>query len=194
MTVARPKDRLAPLPRTLEAFDAWHAKQPERWEFVFGDPIMMAPGSLPHTIVKTNIVAELRARLRGTDCRPFSDGAEIRAENFVAIPDVVVACGPLDLTTPTLANPKVIVEVLSPSTASIDIDYKWQAYCRIESLAHYLIVEQKERFVTLHTRTGPFAWDERVFFDGAVTLDAIGVTLTLDEVYADVTFAGGTDG
>ena len=185
--MARARETLD-LPGTLEAFDAWHAKQPERWEFIFGDPIMMAPGSMAHTLIKTNIAGELRARLRGTNCRSLSDGAEIRTENFVAIPDIVVACGPLDFTTPSVTEPKVIVEVLSPSTASFDRHEKWRAYCRVESLAHYLLVEQDERFVTLHTRTGRFTWDERVILDGEVPLDAIGAALPLDEVYAGVTF------
>ena len=34
--------RQADWPRTLEEFEIWHARQPERWEFIRGEPRMMA--------------------------------------------------------------------------------------------------------------------------------------------------------
>ena len=42
-------------PRTVAAFEAWHALQPERWEFVAGRPRLMAPASMPHSVIKNNI-------------------------------------------------------------------------------------------------------------------------------------------
>lgn len=186
MAKAKPLDEL---PRTLEAFDRWHALQPERWEFINGHPVMMAPGSLPHTIIKGNIFAALRAKLAGTRCRAFVDGAEVKSRNLSAIPDVIVACGEVDLRSSTIREPVVIVEVLSPSTERDDAGRKWQGYCLIPSLKHYLVVAQESRFVTLHTRTGPSSFEERVFEAGTVELTAIDVSLTLDEIYEDVTFA-----
>ena len=49
-------------PQTVAEFEAWHARQPERWEFIDGRPRLMAPGSLNHTIIKTN-VGGVRSRL-----------------------------------------------------------------------------------------------------------------------------------
>ena len=45
-------------PRTLEAFRVWHERQPEAWEFIYGVPKLMAPGSKAHT-------ADQRQRVRG---------------------------------------------------------------------------------------------------------------------------------
>ena len=42
-------------PRTIEEFEAWHARQPERWEFIDGQPRLMAPASMKHTIIKSNV-------------------------------------------------------------------------------------------------------------------------------------------
>jgi hypothetical protein len=47
------------LPRTMAEFDAWHALRPERWEFIAGRPVMMAPASKRPTVVKTNIARHL---------------------------------------------------------------------------------------------------------------------------------------
>ena len=42
-------------PRTIEEFEAWHARQPERWEFIDGQPRLMAPASMKHSIIKSNV-------------------------------------------------------------------------------------------------------------------------------------------
>ena len=63
-----PVARAAPTedwPRTVAEFEAWHARQPERWEFIDGFPRLMAPGSLNHTIIKTNAGFALRQALQG---------------------------------------------------------------------------------------------------------------------------------
>ena len=174
--------------RTVEEFDRWHAEHPERWEFIEGWPVMMAPGSLPHTIIKTNIGRHLGNRLDGSSCRVFVEGAQVKSRRLSAIPDLVVACAPFDLASPTISEPVVIVEVLSPWGERDDTGRKWQGYCLIPSLRHYLVVAQESRFVTAHTRTGSASFDERVYQEGTIQLEAIGASLSLDEIYDDVTF------
>ena len=46
-------------PRTVAEFEIWHARQPERWEFIGGEPRLMAPGSKTHTIIKANVFRAL---------------------------------------------------------------------------------------------------------------------------------------
>jgi Uma2 family endonuclease len=190
MAKAKPESEL---PRTVEAFDRWHLFQPERWEFINGVPVMMAPPSLPHTIIKGNIYTALRAKLAGTPCRALVDGAEIKSRNLSAIPDVLVACGPLDQSTPTVEEPSLIVEVNSPSSERDDTHRKWQGYCLLPSLKHYLVVAQEQPFVTLHTRTGPSSFEERVYEDGTIELSGLGVSLSLAEIYDGVEFPASAD-
>ena len=176
------------LPRTLAEFGRWHAQQPERWEFIAGVPVLMAPASLGHTIIKGNVYHHLANRLAGSPCRAFVDGAEIKSRQFSAIPNVVVSGGPIDLRSAVIAEPVLIVEVLSPSSERDDIGRKWQGYCLIPALRHYLVIAQDQPFVTLHTRIGPAAFEESVHQEGSIELAALGVTLALDEIYEDVTF------
>lgn len=176
------------LPRTVAEFDAWNARQPERWEFIGSQPVMMAPASKTHTIIKTNIARYLANKLAGTRCRTYAEGVEIKTAGMSLIPDVAVECGAIDLATPTVVDPILIVEVLSPSSARGDLSSKWQGYCLVQSLRHYLVVAQDSRFAILHTRTGPASFEETIHLDGSIELSALGVPLSLDEIYEDVTF------
>lgn len=185
MAKARPE---SDLPRTLEEFDRWHARQPERWEFIAGHAVMMAPGRNRHSIIKGNVYRYLANALDGKPCRPIVDGPEVKSVGLSAIPDVVVTCSPVDLEVGRIDEPVLIVEVTSPSSERDDTERKWQRYCLIESLKHYMVVASESRFVILHTRAGPFEWAERVVQDGGIVLDAIGASLTMDEIYDSVSF------
>ena len=68
--------------------------------------------------------------------------------------------------------------MLSPWTEGDDIGRKWQWYCLIQSLQHYLVVAQESRFVTLHTRTGPASFEERVYQGGTIDLPSLGISLS----------------
>jgi hypothetical protein len=38
--------RLEEWPRTVAEFEIWHARQPDRWEFIDGQARLMAPASM----------------------------------------------------------------------------------------------------------------------------------------------------
>jgi Uma2 family endonuclease len=80
----------------------------------------------------------------------------------------------------------VVVEVLSRTTADRDRSAQWVGDQDIPSLQHYVLVAQDRRRVELFTRTGD-SWNVRIVRSpaGRVELPAIGVGLTLDEIYED---------
>jgi Uma2 family endonuclease len=170
-------------PRTVAEFEAWHARQPERWEFIDGRPRLMAPGSLNHTIIKTNVGTALKAALGERGWTTFVDGAQIVTDEISAIPDVVVTCGSLDHTTSVVAEPTIIVEVMSPRSEADDTGRKWQAYQKISSLRHYILLSQDQRLANVHSRAGDL-WRERFLSAGIVDLDDPPVRLAIDDLYA----------
>jgi len=170
-------------PRTIAEFEAWHARQPERWEFVAGQPRLMAPGSLTHTIIKGNVFTALTGALEGGPCHVLVDGAQILTDDISAIPDLIVTCSPLDLSTPAIAEPTIIVEVMSPWSEADDTHRKWFSYRKIPSQKHYLVVAQDRRVVQAHSRAGEL-WRERFVTEGALELDDPPLRLELDLVYA----------
>jgi Uma2 family endonuclease len=170
-------------PRTVAEFEDWHARQPERWEFVDGEPRMMAPGSMNHTIIKGNAYRAFGSALADRGCTALVDGAQILTDEISAIPDVVVTCTPIDHATPVIALPVIIVEVMSPSGKGDDNGLKWLAYRKIPSLQHYLVLAQHQRLVHLHSRAGEI-WRERFVSEGRVELDDPPVRIEITALYA----------
>jgi Uma2 family endonuclease len=108
-----------------DEFFAWQEKQDRLYEFVDGIPIlplkMMTGASQAHDRAAVNIIAALHSQLRGGPCRPTTDdlAARIPAGN-VRRPDVTVECGQADRRELAVRDPRVVIEVLSPSTMSFD--------------------------------------------------------------------------
>ena len=62
-------------------------------------------------------------------------------------PDAMVICGPPHYAhkgSRIIDNPIVLVEVLSPSTASDDRETKFATYPQLESLRQYVLISQDE--------------------------------------------------
>jgi Uma2 family endonuclease len=175
-------------PRTVAEFEDWHAHQPERWEFIDGQPRLMAPASMMHTIIKNNVGFALRQALDGSACTALVDGPQILTDEISEIPDVVVTCSAIDLSTPVIAEPVIIVEVMSPSSEADDAGRKWFSYRKIPSLKHYLVLSQDERVVQVHSRSGDL-WRERFVSSGAIDLGDAPVRLEVDAIYAGTDLA-----
>jgi len=81
-------------------------------------------------------------------------------------------------------NPLVVVEVLSPSTGSIDMGVKLQGYFTVPSLHHYLIVDPDRPLLIHHKRGTGDAIETRIASGPTLRLDLPGLDLDLAEVLA----------
>lgn len=100
--------------------------------------------------------------------------------------DAVVACGGVEMeagTTDVLANPKVVVEVLSRSTEAYDRGDKWDAYQRLPSLTDYLLVSQGAAQVEHFQREADGSWRYRLIEAGQMVTLSNGAALAIDAVY-----------
>ena len=116
-----------------------------RHEFWDGRIRAMGGASMRHNQLVLGIGSELRTKLSNGPCRALVSDMRVRlsAHRYV-YPDVVVACPPevdAQQRPETLTNPRVVFEVLSPSTAAVDRGDKLEAYRAIESLTDYVIVD-----------------------------------------------------
>ena len=174
----------ADLPTTLAEFHPWHARQADVFEFIDGVPRAMAPGSKAHTLLKGNVFAALRQALENGPCRALVDGASIETKTSYLIPDVVVECGPLDLATPNIAQPLVVVEIASPGSEKDDLARKERVYLGLPSLQHYLVVHQDRRAIVHHQRRDDLGgFLTTIVQQGVITLDPPGIRLMLDDIY-----------
>jgi Uma2 family endonuclease len=174
---------------------AFERASTSKHEFLAGQVYAMTGASGNHNLITASTIAALIAQSRGSPCRVFSGDMRVRAPLLGnhTYPDVTVACGEIaytDDTFDTLANPTVVIEVLSPSTESYDRNQKFQNYWRIESLQAYVLIAQDQPRIERFTREGVNTWllHVAVGLDQTIELPAIGCTLALNEVYAQVTF------
>jgi Uma2 family endonuclease len=176
---------------TADEFVTWAMQQPEgqRCELVAGEVIAMTPERVTHTVVKGNVYAALRAalRARGGGCQAFTDGVTVRVDGrTVYEPDASVRCGePIDPEATEISDPLVLVEVVSPSSASIDNGAKLHDYMRLPSLRHYLVVYPEFRRVVHHTRQADGSIGTRVLSAGPLALDPPGIEVSVESFFED---------
>lgn len=179
-------------PWTSEEFFAWQERQAERYELVDGLPVrLMAGARNVHDDIVVNILAELREKLRGSGCRPFTGGGSVEIRpGLVRRPDVGVDCGPRDPNAMKAADPTLVVEVLSPSTRDFDTFRKLEEYKGLPGLSAILLVEPNAPLVALWSREPEGNWIEtRILeLDATVDLPAPPIRLALGDIYDGVRF------
>jgi Uma2 family endonuclease len=160
-----------------------------RHEFLNGAIYAMAGGSALHAALAMAAGARLLDALRGGPCRVFSSDLRVRVRptGLATYPDVTVVCGDVSSdpdSRETVANPLVVVEVLSDSTADYDRTEKLQHYQEISSLQAVLLVDHRTTGVDLWQRDEA-AWRSQHFGAGEVVpITAIRCSVSVDEIYA----------
>jgi Uma2 family endonuclease len=162
-----------------------------RHEFLDGQVWAMAGGSPDHAAVCANVCALLSNALRGQPCRVYSSDLRVRvqATGLGTYPDVTVICGKLE-TDPedrkghTVINPRLIVEVLSPSTADYDRDEKLSHYQKIPTLQEVVLVAHDRQEVEVVRREANGSWSRHLARDTeSAHLTSVGCELPTKEVY-----------
>jgi len=176
----------------VDEFFAWQERQTERYELVDGLPLrMMAGAKNIHDDIVVNLVGELREQVRGSGCRPFTgDGSVETRPGRIRRPDVGVDCGARDPNGTKAALPRLVIEVLSPSTRDFDTIRKLEEYKEIDGLEYIMLVEPNEPTLFAWSRDDERKWIEKRVrgLDAEVDLPAIGVTLTMASVYEEIEF------
>jgi Uma2 family endonuclease len=168
---------------TAEEFVAWAMQQPEgqRYELVDGEAVGMASERLAHARAKVYAMNALdrAAKAAGLVCEALPDGMALRVDtHLVYDPDAMLRCGPpLPGDIVLVEDPVIVVEVLSPSTRSVDINDKLAGYFRVPSLHHYLILNPANRVAIHHLRGENGAITTRIVQDGPLRLDPPGIVL-----------------
>jgi Uma2 family endonuclease len=177
-------------PWTLDEFFAWQERQAERYELVNGRPLRKYAGQNVHDDIVVNIITELAEKLRGSPCRPFTgDSAVETYPGQIRRPDVGVDCGRRDGEAYKAGNPRLVLEVLSPTTRDFNSTRKLEEYKSVAGLEYILFVEPNEPSVVIWSRSDD-AWTEaRITGLGAkVELSKLGIDLAMRAIYEDVEF------
>jgi Uma2 family endonuclease len=147
--------------------------------------------------VATNFTREAGNALKPRDCLVHGSNMRVRCPNGLGTyPDASIVCGEPQYDGDdenTLLNPLVIVEVLSPTTEAYDRGKKFEHYQTLSSLREYVLISQDHVRIDHFARQSQFGqWLLTTYSDagGTLELPAVGVSLSIAEIYAKVTFEG----
>jgi Uma2 family endonuclease len=174
---------------TRAAFRAWSEGRPGRYERIQGVVVAMAPERVGHNLAKANTWRSLREAILRADlpCQVFTDGMTLEIGDSDYEPDCIVRCGNQSLPGDATAvpDPLIVVEVLSPSTSSVDRAWKLGEYFRLPSLRHYLIVWPDQPRAVHHRRNGAGSEIEtHMLTSGSLALDPPGIAIALEDIYS----------
>ena len=169
-------------------------------EYLRGELFAMSAASREHNLIAGNVNSELSTQLRDRECEVYQADMRVKVSvtGLYTYPDVTVVCSEPefeDAQVDTLLNPRVIVEVLSPSTADYDRGGKFAHYRRLPSLQEYLLISQDAPLVEHYVRQGPDTWrlTEQRSLEAVIDLPSIQCQLALAEIYLKVRFASDND-
>ena len=158
------------------------------FEYVAGQIYAMADPSGSHGTIVENLYSQLLMHLRGQPCRVRLASNRVlfkcRGDDIVYRPDVWVGCAERRNEKGELVEePRLVMEVLSPSTARIDTREKAINYREIPSLDEIVLVAQKVAQVTIYRRAE--AWQRTVLGspEDVLELRSIGLSLPVAEIY-----------
>ncbi|HVC61133.1 MAG TPA: Uma2 family endonuclease [Acetobacteraceae bacterium] len=175
---------------TREEFQAWADQQPsDRFERIDGIVIAMAPERISYIRRKGSACDALRRAIREaglTSCEVLGDGVTVQVEDSDFEPDALLHCGPrLPGDETKVSDPLMLVEVLSPDSGTLDRASKLRAYSKLPSVLHYLIVCPEEQRIVRYSRMPNDQVATQVFVSGEIRLDPPGITVTVEEFYAE---------
>jgi Uma2 family endonuclease len=136
-------------------FLEWDDGTDTRYELIDGVPVAMAPGSVHHMQISFNVARLADEAVRDRrPCRAVPGGGLLLEEGppgRVYIPDVLLTCEPIEAAQLYRA-PRLVVEVLSPSTQSYDKTAKLPRYAALPSVEEIWLLGSRARSLTLWER------------------------------------------
>jgi len=181
-------------PMTVQQFLAWEDRQELRYEFDGFRPVAMVGVTAAHAGIQVNLIGALRTALRGRPCRVYGSELKIAVAGRIRYPDAFVVCTPVEPRAKVVAEPVVVFEILSDSTANDDLVVKNAEYRATPSIQRYVVLQQSHAGAIVFARKGE-DWVAEIAADTAAVLrmPEIGIELPLAEIYADIELAAEPD-
>lgn len=181
---------------SVEKYLDFERIQAERHEFLDGSVYAMAGESPRHSSICFNLYTIIGLQLRGKRCRGFSPNMKVATneKGLFSYPDLAIVCGEPkyhDEKSDVLTNPKVIFEVLSPSTEHYDRGEKFLRYVNgIESLSDYILISQDKPLIEIFSKQQNGEWEKSEVegLESIVNINSIECEIFLSELYELIEF------
>ena len=161
-------------------------------EYHDGELFPIEAVTVAHSLICINIGSWLKSKLSNTACHVVGSPLRVRVTpTKYVIPDLMVFCGKPELADEyrdTVTNPKLILEVLSPSTADYDYGGKLMLYRRLPSFEEYVLVAQDRPRIEIFRKAAENRWVLITYegLEAAAAIESLDLSLPLKEVYEDV--------
>ncbi|MBS0421846.1 MAG: Uma2 family endonuclease [Proteobacteria bacterium] len=161
-----------------------------RHEYVAGLLYAMTGPRKSHGRISTNLVAAFHSHLRGGPCQTYASQIKLRLKagqnDIFYYPDLMVVCGPETASEVYVEQPKLIVEILSPSTETIDRREKALNYRNIAAVEEYILISQKRPQIEIHRRADNWQPTALTSLDATADFHSIALSLPLSQIYEGV--------
>jgi Uma2 family endonuclease len=173
-----------------------------KYEYLRGKVYMLSGGSVEHDRIRRNIESTLDRLLRSGPCQVFGVDVQVllgkkkNGKPHYVYPDATVSCNPADWRrgNTLIEAPRVVVEVLSPSTETRDRGMKFKAYQSCPSIQEIVLVNQFFPSVEVWQRQvehpeNPHAWFYHHYGPGeTIELASLNIQLAMQDMYQGLNF------
>ncbi len=113
---------------------------------------------------------------------------KVVSANQYFYPDVMVTCSAIDQANPLIkSEPKLIIEVLSPSTAAYDRGLKFGYYRALPTLLEYVLIDLDTRITDCYRKGVDGLWVRHPFGKGeAVKLASVDLEISAAALFAEL--------
>lgn len=176
-----------------------------RHEYIDGEIYEVIEENGTHEDICVNLMATIDIQLKSKACDVRAKHTKVRSnvsekkvfppKGMFSYPDLVVICGEVEHHydfKDAVTNPKVIIEVLSESTAKFDREIKFQRYQKHnETLTDYILVSQDQPTVEHYIRQTDGGWLYYIYegLEANFLIHSINCKVSLADVYDHIIFA-----
>ena len=183
---------------SIEEYLEMEQEAEEKHEYYQGEIFAMPGPKVQHNIIAVNILALLKQKLKGSNCRPFNSDQRIHipGNTLFTYPDISIICGNIETRSNdkwNILNPSVIIEILSPSTKNYNRREKFRLYREIKSLKEYILVYAESLL------TEAFHINEREHWEleelkgkqNTLLIKAVSVSVSFEDIYEETELLAG---
>ena len=177
---------------TVEDYHQIEENNPDhKFEYVDGQVFEMSGGTFEHSKIAINLNREISTHLRRKVCQVVNSDMHVLpfgSDDPSYLPDITVTCNPEDYQrgSKAIRSPRLIIEVLSPSTVRVDRNEKRIAYQACSTMQEYVMVSSQHQEVEVLRRGTDGEWERTVYLpDETVQLLSIELSIAMSDIYED---------
>lgn len=198
--IAFGEDEVLTIPMSFEEYLEWAEKCEYNVEYINGNLISMGQATFIHEALVMRLGAIFYLLFGQSDYTILGSNIKIFSPSFLPErhgaynADVSVVKGqPVYMVKPngkvstaTILNPIVIVEVLSDATVDTDFGSKLTRYKTIESLQQIIFVSQKEPYITTYIKEEVHKWLNLDFVNLTDQVPVLDGYFSMQDVYRGI--------